>query len=126
MALFNYLNEMNNLPYNYEREVSTRYRFFSTGRRRVEKIVVFTPLVLKDIFNPGFGDVLRDGSIDDTANTNNGDIIKVLSTVIHIIKDFIDTYPGAKIVCKGSTKDRTMLYQRILKNISSTFYSRPQ
>ncbi len=60
-------------------------------------------------------DLLASGKIDDKANSNNGDIIKVLSTVILIIKDFTEENPEAKIAFSGSTKERTALYQRILK-----------
>ena len=112
---------MNKTPYLYNREVSTRYRFLSTGRRPVEKIVQFTPLDLKNIYNLGFGDLLADGEIDDKANSNNGDIIKVLSTVINIIKDFTEENPESKIAFRGSTKERTALYQRILKTYLDTF-----
>ncbi len=112
---------MNKEPYLYRREFSTRYRFLSTGRKPVEKIVEFSPLATENIYNLGFGDFLPDGSIDDKANSNNGDIVKVLSTVIYIIKDFTQENPDAKIVFTGSTKDRTALYQRILKTYLNSF-----
>ncbi len=112
---------MNKEPYLYNREVSTRYRFVSTGRKRVEKIVEFTPLDIKNMYNLGFGDLLANGKVDDKANTNNGDIIKVLSTVIHIIKDFTEDKPQSKIAFKGNTKERTALYQRILKTYLNVF-----
>jgi hypothetical protein len=101
--------------------VSTRYRFSGTSKKPVEKIVQFIPLALENIYNPGFGDLMPDGEIDDKANSNNGDIIKELSTVIHIIKDFTADNPESKIAFKGSTKERTALYQRILKTYVDTF-----
>lgn len=112
---------MSKPPYVYSREVSTRYRFLSIGIISVEKIVEFTPLNLKNTYNISFGDLLDDGEIDDKVNSNNGDIIKVLSTVIHIIKDFTATKPEAKIGFMGSTKERTALYQRILKTYWVSF-----
>jgi hypothetical protein len=112
---------MNKEPYLYNKEFSTRYRFFSIGKKPVEKIVEFTPLAIENIFNLGFGDLLPDGSIDDKANSNNGDIIKVLSTIIYIIKDFTEENPELKIVFRGSTKERTALYQRIIKTHLDTF-----
>jgi hypothetical protein len=119
---FEYLNVlMSTPPYIFKREESTRYRFFSTGRKSVEKIVLFTPLSQANIYNLGFGDLLSNGEIDDRAKSNNGDIIKVLSTVIYIIKDFTATRPVAKIAFKGSTKERTVLYQRILKTYWESF-----
>jgi len=112
---------MSKPPYTFKKELSTRYSFLSTGKKSVEKIVMFTPLNLADIYNLGFGDVLSNGEIDDSAISNNGDIIKVLSTVIHIIKDFTEAKPVAKIAFKGSTKERTALYQRILKTYGESF-----
>ncbi len=109
---------MNKASYLYRRELSTRYRFLSIGRKPIEKIVEFTPLALKNIYNLGFGDLLPNGEIDDKTNSNNSDIIKVLSTVINIIKDFTEENPELKIAFIGSTKERTALYQRILKPIS--------
>lgn len=76
---------------------------------------------MKNIYNLGFSDSLADGKIDDKANSNNGDIIKVLSTVIHIIRDFTEANPEAKIAFKGSTKERTVVYQRIIKTYLNTF-----
>lgn len=112
---------MNKATYLYNREFSTRYRFCSMGVKPVEKIVEFTPLAIKNIYNLGFGDLQADGSIDDKANSNNGDIIKVLSTVIYIIKDFTEENPESKIIFSGSTKERTALYQRIIKTYLDDF-----
>lgn len=106
---------MNKTPYSYSRQFSTRYRFISTGVRPIEKVVEFTPLNIKNIYNLGFGDQLPGKLVDDKANSNNGDIIRVLTTIVHIIKDFTSENPEAKIVFTGSTPKRTRLYQRILK-----------
>jgi hypothetical protein len=73
------------------------------------------------LYNLGFGDLLQDGSVDDTYNSNNGDIIKVLATVIHILKEFTSIHPQIKIVFTGSTWERTLLYKRILKVNFSEF-----
>ena len=75
---------MGQQPYPYTRKISFRYTFVSKGKMRIEKSVVFAPTPVKNIFNLGFGDLLNDGTIDDTANSNNGDLIKVLATVIQI------------------------------------------
>ena len=66
-----------------------------------------------------FGDLLPDGSIDDTANSNNGDIVKVLATVMDILRAFCSQHPAMLIYFEGSTELRTMLYARILK----TYYT---
>lgn len=107
---------MQTRPYLYDRKYSTRYTFISKGKKGViVKIVEFTPTSVKNILNLGFGDLPADGSVDDTANSNNGDIIKILATVISIIEDFTIEYPDIKIVFTGSTVRRTTLYRRILK-----------
>ena len=92
-----------------------RYIFVSTGRRRIEKIVDFVPLGNSQFINMGFGDLLADGSIDDKANSNNGDIVKVMSTVIEILKHYTTQNPDVEIYFEGSTLERTKLYDRILK-----------
>lgn len=106
---------MGQQPYSYNRTISTRYHFLSTGREIIQKVVEFTPLIHHNLYNIGFGDLTATGKIDDKANSNNGDIIKVLSTVTHIIKDFTSENAGIKIVFAGSTKERTLLYQRIIR-----------
>ena len=112
---------MGQQPYPYTRKLSFRYTFVSKGKARIEKLVVFAPTPVRDIFNLGFGDLLDDGTIDDTANSNNGDLVKVLATVIQILKEFTREYPYAKVVFSGSTPTRTALYRRILKVYYPTF-----
>lgn len=65
--------------------------------------------------NLGFGDLKPDGSIDDKVNSNNGDIVRVLATVIEILLDFTCNNPDVEIFFAGSTQQRTKLYTRILK-----------
>lgn len=77
---------MSQISYPYYRLQSWRYVFVSDGKKKIQKIVDFVPLRQGNIINLGFGDLSPDGSIDDKANSNNGDIIKVLATVIDILK----------------------------------------
>jgi uncharacterized protein DUF6934 len=112
---------MHKSAYVYDRNTMTRYTFTSTGRRRIEKGVEFTNVGIENTFNLAFGDLLPDGSIDDTANSNNGDIIKVLTTVINILKEFTEKNPKAYVAFTGSTPERTKLYGRILRSYYSTF-----
>jgi len=99
---------MSSTPYPYNRKLSTRYTFISIGNRSIHKVVEFTPTSV-DLYNLGFGDLLPDGKVNDTINSNNGDIVKVLATVVQIIKDFTKEYPHVKVVFTGSTNERTML-----------------
>src|SRR5258708_3102343 len=106
---------MTQVPYPYKRLRSTRYLFISLGKKRIEKAVDFIPLGFGNIVNLGFGDLLPDGCIDDRANSNNGDIARVLATVVDILRHFTAHYPKAEIYFRGSTDERTRLYHRIVK-----------
>jgi hypothetical protein len=97
----------------------TTYTFTSVGRRRIEKMVEFTNVGIEDVYNLAFGDLLPNGTIDDTSNSNNGDIVKVLATVISILKDFTEKNPMAYVFFTGSTNERVNLYRRILRSYYS-------
>jgi hypothetical protein len=114
---------MTHTPYSYKRPHSKRYVFTSIGRRRIEKVVDFVPIGLKNVMNLGFGDLLPDGSVSDTVNSNDGDIVKVLATIIAILKDFTAEYPAIEIFFSGTTPERTKLYTRILRTYYSIFSS---
>lgn len=106
--------------YAYKRIRSGRYVFISEGRRRIKKIVDFKP-VTGNIVNLGFGDLSHGGIIDDKANSNNGDILKILVTVVEILRDYTARYPGVAIHFMGSTERRTRLYCRILTSYYHLF-----
>lgn len=103
---------MNQKPYVYKHLHSKQYFFVSEGKERIAKMVAFEPLS-DDTVNLCFGDLLPDGSIDDAAISNNGDIVKVLATVIDILRLFCSQHPDIQIYIEGSTELRTMLYERI-------------
>ena len=107
--------------YPYKLISPRQYIFISAGKRNIEKAVDFLPLGIGNLVNLGFGDLQPDGSIDDKVNSNNGDIVKVLTTVIEILKDFTSQYPQAEIYFEGSTEERTRLYRRILKTYYGAF-----
>ena len=108
-------------PYSFHKNLETRYTFISRGKRIIEKVIEFTPTSIENIYNMGFGDLLQDGSVDDKSNSNNGDIIKVLATVIHVLFEFTLRHPHIKVIFTGSTKERTLLYRRILKTNFENF-----
>lgn len=103
-------------PYPYRRLRPQSYSFVSKGRAWIEKRVIFGVTPIENVFNIGFGDLLPDGSIDDKANSNNGDITKVLVTVIHILKEFTLQFPEASVFFRGSTENRMRLYLRIVRS----------
>jgi hypothetical protein len=112
---------MTHISYPYKLAHPSRYSFISIGRKRIEKVVDFVPLGIYNLTNMGFGDLSPDGSIDDKANSNNGDIVKVLATVVEILKHFTNQYPQTEIYFEGSTVERTILYERILKTYYHIF-----
>lgn len=107
--------------YEYSKVHAYRYCFISTGKRTITKILEFTPTSTRNLYNLGFGDLLSNGEIDDTANSNNGDMIKIFATVIDILQDFTEQNPSFIILFLGSTPQRTLLYNRILKTYYQPF-----
>lgn len=69
----------------------------------------------------GFGDLLEDSSINDAITSNNGDMVRVLVTVIEILKDYTKHHPENQIFFRGSTIERTKLYAHILKTYYNEF-----
>jgi hypothetical protein len=108
-------------PYPYQQIRSRRYVFISSGNRKIKKVVEFIPFGLGNIMNLGFGDLSPDERIDDQANSNNGDIIRVMATVIDIVKHFTSKYPRTIIYFRGRTEKRTRLYGRILRSYYQQF-----
>ncbi len=107
--------------YDYSCDRMGRYRFVSRGKKDIVKIVDFSPTQREFIFNLWFGDLLPDETVDDMNISNNGDIIKVLATIIQIIKEFTAGSPQLTIVFKGNTTARMSLYSRILKKYHAEF-----
>jgi hypothetical protein len=112
---------MHRAHYPFTRIHATRYSFISEGKTPIVKIVEFSSSWKEGLYNLGFGDS-KDGIIlNDYAESNNGDIAKVLVTVIKIIMVFTEEFPTATIAFTGSTKQRTLLFNRILKKYYKLF-----
>ena len=109
------------IPYLYDLIRPGRYLFISTGKTRIEKVVDFIPLGIGSIMNIRFGDLLPDDSIDDKVISNNGDIIKVLVTIVDILRHFTTRYPQTEIYFHGTTEDRNKLYRRIIRTYYPEF-----
>lgn len=108
---------MSGAPYPIRKEENLVFTFTSTGPKgRIEKLVRYDPID-EETFNLGFGDRI-DGSFDfnDNVVTDNGDIRKVLVTVIATLEIFFETYPKKWVHIQGSDETRTRMYLRIIKN----------
>ncbi|WP_409013372.1 DUF6934 family protein [Dyadobacter sp. CY343] len=102
----------------YPFEASLDYLSFDfvscSESRKIRKRVEFVPIGA-ELYNLAFGDVNTYNDIDDQVITNNRDMEKVLSTVIHIIYVFLSVFPSRVLYFEGSTQSRTRLYQIVLK-----------
>lgn len=98
------------------------YLFFSVGKKGIfPKVIVYEPIA-ENIYNLAFGDLdILSGAVDDKSISNNGDLSKILATVIHSIVLFLDKNPYAQVNFKGSTLTGTKLYQRIIVKYGDTF-----
>ena len=94
------------------------FEFTSVGPKgKIPKLVVYSKVHSKGIYNLGFGDKdPNTGAINDFVITDNKDSQKVLATVASTVYYFTHRYPKAVIVAKGSTKARTRLYQMGISN----------
>lgn len=80
-------------------------------------MVEYTETATINVYNLGFGDYDEaSGSINDLSVTNNGDSLKVLSTVASTVYAFTEKHPGAWILATGSTAVRTRLYRMGITN----------
>lgn len=80
------------------------------------------------IFNLSFGDmtgfnpITGQVYINDTSESNNGDMRQVLAKVVRSVYHFTEFYPDAQVFFKGNTLTRTRLYKMAI----SIFYEDPQ
>ena len=105
--------------YKYSAEKELMYfEFFSVGPKgQVKKVIEFSETNVKDVYNLAFGDYdEKTNRISDKVVTNNGDSLKVLSTVASSVYAFTTERPNAWVFATGSTAVRTRLYRMGLTN----------
>lgn len=90
------------------------FTFVSEGPKgSIKKLIVYTQMLEKDIYNLAFGDYNEDtGKINDQVITNNNDSQKVLTTVASSLYVFTDKHPKVWVYATGSNNARTRLYRR--------------
>src|SRR5580658_8429226 len=101
-------------PYPYTQQYAYQYRFVSHGKERIEKIAEFRSTPKENVFAFAFGDLQADGTVDVYAISNNGDMLRVLATIISILNRFLTDHSKATVFFTGSTDNRSRIYQRIL------------
>ncbi len=62
------------------------FRFTSIGKREIVKVVVFQKTKEKGVYNLAMGDLIANETFSDTEISNNGDVRKVLTTVVNIVQ----------------------------------------
>ncbi|NLR82344.1 DUF6934 family protein [Chitinophaga eiseniae] len=93
------------------------FEFFSIGPKGVIlKRILFMTTEYPDTVNLAFGDIDKNGEINDFVISNNGDRDKILATVCHVIGLYLKKYPNRQVYFKGSTAERTRLYRIIINN----------
>lgn len=85
-----------------------------SAEKTVRKAVFFTPLSEHKVFNLALVDVRPDGSVCDKTISNNGDLEKIMATVIHCVARFFEFYPQADIHIQANTPARNRLYRIII------------
>ena len=101
--------------YEYLTEANAElFTFISEGPKgSIKKLIVYTQMLEKDIYNLAFGDFNEDtGKIDDQVITDNNDSQKVLTTVASSLYIFTDKHPNVWVYAAGSNTARTRLYRR--------------
>jgi hypothetical protein len=101
-----------NVEYLFDKD---SYVFESIGPNgSIYKVVIFSEIE-NGKYNLGFGDYdLLTNDIDDKIVSDNGDMVKVIATVVGIALKFLSENPMTYIYIKGSTTLRTQLYNRII------------
>lgn len=89
------------------------FEFVSEGPKgRIEKIIQFSETNLKGFYNLAFGDINPvTGKLDDEAISNNGDMDKILATIVAAVLAFTERNPDAYVYATGSTSARTRIYR---------------
>jgi hypothetical protein len=109
-------------------ETFSVFEFISVGPKgNIRKIIHFQPTDIPGLYNLAFGDKHPiTNEIDDLAVSNNGDIDKVLATVVTALYTFLDKNPEALVYATGSTPARTRLYRmgitRFYEEIQQDFF----
>jgi hypothetical protein len=91
----------------------------SRGTNPVLKIVSYSAIVRNGelYYNLAFGDYdERYGQVYDFVITNNGDMRKVLKTVISTLPLFFEEFPHERIHIDGSDQVRRAYYQKIIRD----------
>ena len=92
------------------------------GRNPVLKIVTYSIYDKHSVtyYNLGFGDFNPESNeVNDTAVSNNGDMRKILVTVVSTLKMFFEEKPYDSVHVVGSDQRRQAYYQKLIADYSN-------
>lgn len=90
------------------------FKFESVSeKRKIAKGVEYVP-VAPNVFNLAFGDIDDNGELDDLSLSDNGDMAKVLATVVQTALIFFEMHPDKSLYFTGSSLARTRLYRALV------------
>lgn len=97
---------------------SLDYKFLSIGvKGKLNKFIQFNPHSGNDqIYNLALGTIEKNGNVDYTSLSKNGDRDKILATIGAIAYIFSEYYPEKMIFLTGDTESKTRLYQMAINN----------
>ncbi len=79
----------------------------------IPKVVEFEEIE-PGTYNLAFGDVSEKGELNDSVVSNNGDMQKVLATVVQAVLTFLEIYPDRRVYFSGNSRARNRLYRALL------------
>ncbi|MEY5049450.1 MAG: hypothetical protein RLZZ175_2809 [Bacteroidota bacterium] len=108
---------MNKNGYSFINNTDLSFSFVSKGKQgEILKVVVFQEIG-ENIFNIALLDYLADeNKYSDMVRSDNGDMKKVLITVMNILLDFLQNNPQCILYLEGNTRTKRLLYNRIINN----------
>lgn len=112
-------------PYRTDSEKEV-YFFESIGPKgQIGKMIQFD-FMGENTWNLAFGDRLDGHHFDDSANSNNGDLVKIMATVAETIRVFSERWPNRMIHIQPLDEKRKRLYNAIFSrhfhHIEADFY----
>ncbi|WP_435353643.1 DUF6934 family protein [Emticicia sp. SJ17W-69] len=115
---------MNQPTYKVQINDENTFSFISVGRKGLILKVVRFDEIEDEIFNLGFGDFdFEKQTLSDTIVSDNGDMEKILATVVSILNKFLQNNPKYSVFIVGSTLSRTRLYQIAINRYYDDFSS---
>ena len=99
----------------------TVFEFTSTGKNgTIHKAIKYTQTLNANVYNLGFGDIIFSDDttteIDDANLSYNGDLEKIIATVLHSAYVFTEHYREAYILFGSSDTAKLRLYRMFLSH----------